>query len=725
MMSAQPIDETTYKKRIRAWTMYDWANSAFATTILAAVLPAYYSEVAGASLPSAAVATAYWTTTLSVSLIIVALISPILGTIADVMRGKKKLLSIFVGVGVVGTGLLVLVGTGDWLLASAFFIVGRVGFAAGNVFYDSLLPHVARDEDQDAVSARGYAVGYLGGGLLLAANVVMIFVIGSETGARLSFLSVAIWWAVFSIPILRRVPEPPAAGGDLRPGETIVRVSFSRLGETLQNLRQYKELFKYLIAFLIYNDGIGTIIGVAVIYGAELGFGTTELILAILLVQFVGIPFSLIFGRIPKADDANRATYLAFIVFNIIALPLVGIVGARVLPSDSVGAAPDAFFASGSSVGEGTYGITDEAVELSGSWDVISREAVAEQTTGLSDTAGTVTPYFLVIAVVGLALAWEVARRRRATGATTPPWSVIGVATVGLVALLIAALGQLIVLTAADPVPYVTTADNSAVAEFGFNGQQVKLTHRTGPDHGIWSVEIDGQPLFEDDELVKIDAVNETIRYGVRTTIDAGSPGLHTLTIRSTDGTVTIGEFEVLPPVRSSNLGFILGSLLVVEIVGLALASLFGKQLFGGAADAMTTKRAIILALIAYAFIAIWGFFLDAVIEFWYLAWMVAVVQGGSQALSRSLYSSMSPTSISGEFFGFFSVMSKFSSIVGPVIFAGAVALFGNSRPAVLSLIVFFIVGIALLQRVDVDEGRRVAIEADRRLLGEDREDGQ
>ena len=137
----------------------------------------------------------------------------------------------------------------------------------------------------------------------------------------------------------------------------------------------------------------------------------------------------------------------------------------------------------------------------------------------------------------------------------------------------------------------------------------------------------------------------------------------------------------------------------------------------------MTTKRAIILALIAYSLIAIWGFFLNAVIEFWYLAWMVAVVQGGSQALSRSLYASMSPTSVSGEFFGFFSVMSKFSSILGPVIFAGAVAVFGKSRPAVLSLVAFFIVGIVLLQRVNVPEGRRVAVEADRRLLGESMED--
>ena len=253
------IPEKEYNRRIRAWTLYDWANSAFATTILAAVLPAYYSSVAGATLPSAAVATAYWTTTLSISLIIVAFISPVLGTIADVMRGKKRFLSIFVGMGVVGTGLLVLITTGDWVLASVFFILGRVGFAGANVFYDALLPHVARPEDQDVVSTRGYAIGYLGGGLLLAVNVVMIFVIGSEVGARLSFLSVAIWWAVFSIPLFRRVPEPPSASVVDRQGSGITTASLKRLGTTFRHLRKYRHLFRFLIAFLIYNDGIGTI----------------------------------------------------------------------------------------------------------------------------------------------------------------------------------------------------------------------------------------------------------------------------------------------------------------------------------------------------------------------------------------------------------------------------------------------------------------------------------
>ena len=203
----RPVDEKEYRNRIRAWTLYDWANSAFATTILAAVLPVFYSQVAGATLPSPARATAYWSAGLSVSLFFVAILSPILGTVSDIMRGKKRLLSVFLGIGVVATGLLVFVNTGDWLLASILFIVGRIGFSGSIVFYDALLPHVAREEDRDVVSTRGYAFGYLGGGLLLAINIAMIFALPENNlGSRLSFLSVAVWWLIFSIPLLRIVP---------------------------------------------------------------------------------------------------------------------------------------------------------------------------------------------------------------------------------------------------------------------------------------------------------------------------------------------------------------------------------------------------------------------------------------------------------------------------------------------------------------------------------------
>jgi UMF1 family MFS transporter len=371
------ITDSEYKRRIRAWTMYDWANSAFATTILAAVLPIYYSQEAGATLPSPAVATAYWSRGLSFSLLFVAVLSPILGTVSDVMRGKKPMLSIFFGLGVIATGLLVFADTGDWMLVSLLFVLGRIGFTGANVFYDAMLPHVARPEDVDMVSSRGYAMGYLGGGILLAINAAMIYFIPGTWGERLSFLSVAIWWAVFSIPLFRVVPEPPSATVRLGPGENVVTVSFKRLGETLKNIRRYRQLFT-VIAFLIYNDGIGTIIGVAAIYGAELGLGSIELVLALLLVQFVGIPYSLIFGRLPSKKEKRRPFYLAFIVYNLIALPLVGLLGVRLLPANITGAPPEPYATTSGAAGQGTYAAAhSQMIHYGGEWSTL--EVPAEE----------------------------------------------------------------------------------------------------------------------------------------------------------------------------------------------------------------------------------------------------------------------------------------------------------------------------------------------------------
>jgi len=656
--------EKTYRRVINAWCMYDWANSAFATTILAAVLPIYYSQVAGATLPSEATATAYWSIGLSVSLLIVAVLSPILGTISDVMRGKKRFLTFFAGAGVVGTGLMVLVDTGDWLLASMLFVVGRIGFTGANVFYDALLPHVAKEEDRDRVSTRGYAMGYLGGGLLLAINAVMITVLfpDSTWGPRLSFLSVAVWWAVFSIPILRRVPEPPAATASLAAGENVVTVSFRRLQDTLRDIRRYGELFKYLIAFLIYNDGIGTIIGVAAIYGAELGFGSVELILALLLVQFVGIPFSLIFGRLPSRAEKRRPLFLAFILFNLIMLPLVGILGARVLPGEISGAPLPAYCDTATAVGEGLYTTDAAALRYSGDWQ--------EQVVSAEELGGD------------------------------------------------------------RDVRYLTTKEPGGRVDLRFNGQELEVSYRIGPDGGIWAVEMDGQPHIDPDsgEPIEIDAYNATLRYGVRRTLLAQEAGEHLLSLvntgradpRSSGAATSLAHLQVLPPIRQSNLGLILGVIVALELVGAAFAWLLGKALFARLAERLDTRRSIILALVVYAAIAVWGFFLDSVIEFWFLAWMVAMVQGGSQALSRSLYASMSPAAKSGEFFGLYGVMEKFSAIIGPLLFAAAAAAFDSSRPAVLSLIVLFIVGVFLLMRVDVDEGRRVARQEDAALLGAD-----
>jgi UMF1 family MFS transporter len=176
-----------------------------------------------------------------------------------------------------------------------------------------------------------------------------------------------------------------------------------------------------------------------------------------------------------------------------------------------------------------------------------------------------------------------------------------------------------------------------------------------------------------------------------------------------------LAKAEILPPMRQSQLPLIIGMILALEALGLGFAWVLGRPLFAGLAEQMNTKRSIVLALVVYSVIAVWGYFLDSVIEFWFLAWMVAMVQGGSQALSRSLYASMSPAAKSGEFFGLFGIMEKFSAIIGPALFAAAVALTGSSRPAVLSLIAFFVIGIVVLSRVNVDEGRQVAREEDAR----------
>jgi UMF1 family MFS transporter len=316
------MEEKQHKRTILAWTFYDWANSAFATTIMAAVLPVYYASVAGANLPGN-MATVYWAYTTSVGLLIAALLSPILGAVADFAGMKKRFLTIFMLIGVAATSLLFFVRTGDWLMASIFFILGDLGFAGSLVFYDSLLPHIARPDEMDQVSSRGYAIGYLGGGLLLAINLAMIMLAPAElTGmmTRLSFLTVAIWWFVFTIPLLRFVSEPPRRILATEKGRNPIAVSFSRLGRTFREITRFRDLFIFLVAFWFYNDGIGTIIKMATIYGAEIGIGQTTLIGTLLMVQFVGIPFAFLFGWLAKRIGAKQSIYISLLVYTAIAI---------------------------------------------------------------------------------------------------------------------------------------------------------------------------------------------------------------------------------------------------------------------------------------------------------------------------------------------------------------------------------------------------------------------
>jgi UMF1 family MFS transporter len=430
------------RPELRAWTMYDWAASAMQTTVMVAVFPIYFVKVAGADLPGSA-ATQRLATVNTLALVVIALLSPVLGAISDYRGVKKRLLGTFMLFGAAAVAAMFFIGHGDIHLASILFLAALIGGAGSFVFYEALLPHIARPDEIHRVSTAGYAMGYIGGGILLALNLMWIQHpewLGLTTGpdvqqadatlpVRLAFVSVAVWWVVFSLPLFRRVPEPPPRlEPDEQPGESAIRMAFVRLAETFRELRGYRQAFLMLLAFLIYNDGIQTIIKMATAYGTEIGIGQSALIGAILLVQFVGIPCSFLFGM------------------------LAGRIGA---------------------------------------------------------------------------------------------------------------------------------------------------------------------------------------------------------------------------------------------------------------------KRAIFLGLLAYTAISVLGYFMTSATHFYVLAGLVGVVQGGTQALSRSLFASMIPAHKSGEFFGFFSVFEKFAGIFGPLIFAGTIAATGSSRNAILSVIGFFAVGAALLWLVDVEEGRIAARRAD------------
>jgi MFS transporter, UMF1 family len=312
------------RRDLRAWAMYDLANSAYQTTIIAAVFPIYYNRVVAADLPGAEATSRFaWATTIAI--LIVAVVAPLLGAIADYAAMKKKLLAVFLAIGATASGAMFWIERGDWQLALVLFVIGNVGVAGSIVFYESLLPHLVSADQLDRVSSAGYAIGYLGGGLLLAINLLMIMkpaVFGIPdvgVATRLTFVSVAVWWAVFSIPLFRQVPEPARQlEADERPGANLVIMGWHRLVETFQELRRYREAFVMLLAFLLYNDGIQTMIRMATTYGSEIGLPENAMITALLLTQFIGVPCAFAFGAIAERIGAKISVFLGLSVYAVI-----------------------------------------------------------------------------------------------------------------------------------------------------------------------------------------------------------------------------------------------------------------------------------------------------------------------------------------------------------------------------------------------------------------------
>jgi UMF1 family MFS transporter len=423
------------RPELRAWAMYDWANSAFWTTVIVAVFPPFFSEYAAAGLgPGEATERFAWWTTGAVA--VSAAMGPILGAVADHRGAKKRLLALFLAIGVAATLLMGTIGRGEWVYAIILFAIANVAVAMTLVFYESLLPHIAEPYEFDRVATAGYAVGFVGGGVLLLINLAWIlapsaFGLPDAVAAiKLSLVSVGVWWLLFSIPLLRRVPEPPPAPAPGPMEGPALLAPFRGAWRTFHELRRLRQAFSMLLAFLLYNDGIQTIIRMAAIYGTEVGINRNAQIAAFVLVQFVGIPCTVLFGM---------------------------------------------------------------------------------------------------------------------------------------------------------------------------------------------------------------------------------------------------------------------------------------------AADRLGPKPALFAGLAAYVGITILGYFMRTTWHFFALAFFVGVVQGGSQALSRSVFARLIPKQKSSEYFGFFSVFEKFAGIFGPALFAASITLFGSSRAAVLSVIVFFVLGALVLTRVDIAEGERQAALASRR----------
>lgn len=310
-------------KKILSWALYDWANSVYSTTVMAGFFPIFFEKYW--SNPEDVIQSTYQLGIAnSLSSIIIALIAPILGAIADKGSVKKKLLILFAFLGVVMTGGLWFVQQGEWKVAIFFYVISSVGFMAGNIFYDSLLPSVAGKDKVDYVSSLGFSLGYLGGGLLFLVNVNMYLypewfgISDSSTAIRLSFVSVAVWWGIFTIPIILYVPEP-SKSHTISIKDALTR-GYQQLKETYIHIREMKIIGTFLLAYWLYEDGVATIIRMAVKIGSAMGFASSDLIMAILMVQFIGFPAALFYNWFGKKIGVKNAVMFAIFGYGIITL---------------------------------------------------------------------------------------------------------------------------------------------------------------------------------------------------------------------------------------------------------------------------------------------------------------------------------------------------------------------------------------------------------------------
>jgi UMF1 family MFS transporter len=310
------------KRAIWSWAFYDWANSAFATVVMAGFFPIFFKQYWSVDVPVTE-STYYLGVINSTASLVVVLLSPILGAVADQMGRRKGFLLIFACLGAVMTGALYWVEQGQWFLAALLYIAAVIGFSGGNLFYDALLNVVSPAQTIDRVSALGFGLGYLGGGLLFAVNVWMTLqpasfgLVDASEAVRVAFICTALWWLLFSLPLLFFVHEPPA---NKISATKAIKNGFNQLRDTFTKIRLLRQTFLFLVAYWLYIDGVDTIIRMAVDYGLSIGLASSDLITALLITQFVGFPAAIAFGHIGERIGTKQGILLALGVYIIVTL---------------------------------------------------------------------------------------------------------------------------------------------------------------------------------------------------------------------------------------------------------------------------------------------------------------------------------------------------------------------------------------------------------------------
>lgn len=323
----------TDRRQIFGWAMYDWANSAYITTVTVAVLPIYFSGTVvpkegfaiGGTIYSA---TSLWAFLISLSTFLIFICAPVLGAIADFSASKKKFLMAFCYSGSLFAVLLFFCGTGDVWKTMLFFLIAQVGFVGGNVFYDAFLPHISTERTIDRISGKGYSYGYVGGGIQFALSLALIsghqyFGIDRTLAARIAMASAGLWWAGFSaftFVFLREsghAESLPERYRSMPRMVAYVRLGINRTIGTALKVRRFRHLFLFLIAFMVYDDGIQTVITMATIYGAaELGLDASVLMLTLLLIQIIGAFGALLFGWLGERFTSKRALIVTLVLWS-------------------------------------------------------------------------------------------------------------------------------------------------------------------------------------------------------------------------------------------------------------------------------------------------------------------------------------------------------------------------------------------------------------------------